>query len=1058
MVASADVIGGGNVEPRALEEEMRTAYLDYAMSVIVGRALPDVRDGLKPVHRRVLYAMNELGLGPTRSYAKCAKIVGEVMGNYHPHGDSAIYDTLVRMAQDFSMRNELVDGQGNFGSVDDDPAAAMRYCVTGDTRVRTTVGTVRIDSLVPDAVPNSDNAVDLEVLDRRGRPVRASVLFHSGEHPTLRLRTAEGFELTGTANHPVLCLVELAGVPLLLWRLLGELRPGERVAMNAQAFAARRATAPAVYHRADGGRVGAGQLSAAATAVLTRLGADIPALLEPLRSGDYYYAAVASVAPAGVQPVYSLRVDTDDHSFLTNGFVSHNTEARLARIATEMLRDLDMDTVDFVANYDGSRREPLVLPARFPNLLVNGSSGIAVGMATNIPPHNLREVIDATIAYIDDPDIDTAGLMRHIKGPDFPTGGIILGHAGIKDAYETGRGRVRVQARAHIEPLTHGKEAIVVTELPFMVKKGGEGNLMTKIAELVNDKRIPEISDLIDQSDKRGMRLVIELKRDAIPKVVLNKLYKHTPMQSTFGVNMVALVDNVPRTLNLRAVIHNYVAHQREVIVRRTKHELSEKEARAHILEGLLTALEHLDEIIELIRGSRDRDAAREQLVARFQLSPIQATAILDLRLSQLTALEADSIKQEHADVTERIAELRAILGDETRVLSVIKEELTEISERFGDERRTEISHSEDEIDIEDLIADQQMVITITQSGYIKSLPLATYRQQQRGGRGVTGMDMKDGDFIEHLFVCSSHDYLLFFSNRGKVYRSKVYELPEAQRTAKGRALVNILPLREGERIQAVVSTRDFTETQFLVFATRNGTVKKTELQAYNTPIKADGIIAINIRDDDELLAVRAVAPGDEIIMVSRAESDARSMGRDTTGVRGMHVGKNGRVIAMDVARDDMDLLVVTENGYGKRTQIGQYRKTNRGAKGVKTIGLTEQKGALAGALVVREHQELVFISVGGMVQRTAAGGISQQGRSATGVRVMNLKDDDVVSAVALVVDTGEEPAPGAADGEQSGGEQSGGEQSGGEQSGGEQSGEEQSGEEQPGEEQSAGD
>jgi DNA gyrase subunit A len=820
-MASADVIGGGNVEPRALEEEMRTAYLDYAMSVIVGRALPDVRDGLKPVHRRVLYAMNELGLGPTRPYAKCAKIVGEVMGNYHPHGDSAIYDTLVRMAQDFSMRNELVDGQGNFGSVDDDPAAAMRY-----------------------------------------------------------------------------------------------------------------------------------------------------------------------------------------------------TEARLARIATEMLRDLDMDTVDFAPNYDGSRQEPLVLPARFPNLLVNGSSGIAVGMATNIPPHNLREVVAATIAYMDDPDIDTDGLLRHVKGPDFPTGGIILGHQGIRDAYETGRGRVRVQARAHVEPLKQGKEAIVVTELPFMVKKGGDGGLIQKIADLVHDKKISEISDLRDESDKRGMRLVIELKRDVIPKVALNKLYKHTSMQSTFGVNMVALVDNVPRTLNLRAVIHNYVAHQREVIVRRTKHELSEKEARAHILLGLLIALDNLDAIIELIRASRDREDAREQLVARFELSAIQASAILDLRLSQLTALEADSIQQEHADVTERIAELRAILGDESRVLAVIKEELSEISERFGDERRTEISHSEDEIDIEDLIADQQMVITITQSGYVKSLPLATYRQQARGGRGVTGMDMKDGDFIEHLFVCSSHDYLLFFSNRGKVYRSKVYELPEASRTAKGRALVNILPLREGERIQAVVSTRDFSETKYLVFATRSGTVKKTEFLAYNTPIKADGIIAIKIRDDDELLAVRAVDPNDEIIMVSKAgltvrfaESDARSMGRDTSGVRGMDVGKDGQVIAMDVARDDMDLLVVTENGYGKRTQIGQYRKTNRGAKGVKTIKLTERKGGLAGALVVREHQELVFISVGGMVQRTSAGGISQQGRSATGVRAMNLKDEDLVSAVAVVVDTEDGPA-----------------------------------------------
>ncbi len=816
-MASADVIGGGNIEPRALEEEMRTAYLDYAMSVIVGRALPDVRDGLKPVHRRVLYAMNELGLGPTRSYSKCALIVGEVMGKYHPHGDSAIYDTLVRMAQEFSMRNPLVDGQGNFGSIDDDPAAAMRY-----------------------------------------------------------------------------------------------------------------------------------------------------------------------------------------------------TEARLARIATEMLRDLDMDTVDFTPNYDGKKQEPLVLPARFPNLLVNGSSGIAVGMATNIPPHNLGEVIDATVAYIDDPSIEVEGLMQHIKGPDFPTGGVILGRAGIRDAYETGRGRVRVQARAHIEPLKLGKEAIIVTELPFQVKKGGDGGLIQKIADLVKDGRITEIANIEDHSDKRGMRLVIELKRDAIPKVVLNKLYKHTPMQSTFGVNMVALVDNVPRTLNLLSVIHNYVAHQREVIVRRTKHELAEKEARAHILLGLLIALDNLDAIIELIRASRDRDAAREQLVARFELSHIQATAILDLRLSQLTALEADSIKQEHADVTERIAELRAILGDESRVLAIIKEELGEIRERFADGRRSEITHSEDEIDIEDLIADQQMVIAITQSGYVKSLPLATYRQQQRGGRGVTGMDMKDGDFIEHLFVCSSHDYLLFFSNRGKVYRSKVYELPEASRTAKGRALVNILPLREGERIQAVLSTRDFTETKFLVFATRNGTVKKTELLAYNTPIKADGIIAINIREDDELLAVRAVDPDDEIIMVSRAgltvrfaESDARAMGRDTTGVRGMDVGSKGRVIAMDVARDDMDLLVVTENGYGKRTRIDQYRKTNRGAKGVKTIGLTEQKGALAGALVVREHQELVFISVGGMVQRTSAGGISQQGRSATGVRVMNLKDDDLVSAIALVVEGG---------------------------------------------------
>ena len=695
------------------------------------------------------------------------------------------------------------------------------------------------------------------------------------------------------------------------------------------------------------------------------------------------------------------------------------TEARLARIATEMLRDIDADTVDFGPNYDGQNQEPLVLPARFPNLLVNGSAGIAVGMATNIPPHSLREAVAATIAYIDDPAISVEGLMRHMPGPDFPTGGVILGTSGIHSAYETGRGKIRVQARAHIEPLSQGKEAIIVTELPYQVKKGGEGGLIQKIADLVHDKKIPEISDLRDESDRRGMRLVIELKRDAIPKVVLNKLYKHTPMQTTFGVNMVALVDNVPKTLSLREVIGRYVDHQREVIVRRTKFELRHAEDRAHILEGLLIALANLDEVIATIRSSPDRETARVNLVNKFELSERQAEAILQMTLGRLTALEVDKIRQEHADILERIAELRAILGDELRVMAIVREELQEIAEAYGDERRTQISHAEGEIDIEDLIADQQMVITITNSGYIKSLPLATYRQQRRGGVGVTGMDMKDGDYIEHLFVTSTHDFLLFFTNRGKVYRLKVYELPEAQRTAKGRALVNLLPLREGERVQSVLSTRDFSESPYLLFATRNGTVKKTELQRYNTPIRADGIIAISIRDDDELVAVRRVDEGDEVIIVSRAgltvrfsEEDARAMGRDTSGVRGMNVGR-GEVIAMDIARDDQDLLVVTENGYGKRTRIDQYRKTSRGAMGVRTIKLTEAKGGLAGALVVREHQELVFISQEGMVQRTGVRGISQQGRAATGVRVMNVRDEgDCVRAIALVVES--EPDNGA--------------------------------------------
>jgi DNA gyrase subunit A len=820
-MASVDQLSGGNIEPRLLEEEMRSSYLDYAMSVIVGRALPDVRDGLKPVHRRILHAMNESGLQPTRPYRKSATVVGAVMGSYHPHGDDPIYDTLVRLAQPFAQRYPLVDGQGNFGSIDNDPPAAMRY-----------------------------------------------------------------------------------------------------------------------------------------------------------------------------------------------------TEARLARLATELLRDLDSDTVDFGPNFDGSRLEPLVLPSRFPNLLVNGSSGIAVGMATNIPPHNLRETVDAVIAYIDDPAIDTAGLLRHMKGPDFPTGGIIVGRQGIRDAYETGRGRVLVRGRAHIEPLRQGKEAIIVTEMPYQVSKGDGRNdgsgLIKKIAEVVNDKKIPEISDLRDESDKSGVRLVIELKRDAIPKVVLNKLYKHTSLQTTFGVNMVALVDNVPRTLGLRDVILHYVDHQRDVVVRRTKEELRKREARAHILEGLLIALDNLDEVIELIRSSADPETARTGLMGRFSLSLEQAEAILAMTLRRLTALEAGRIKAEHEEVMERIQELRTLLGDESLIMGLIREELLEIREAYGDDRRTEITHSEDDLDIEDLIADQQMVITITKSGYIKSLPLATYRMQRRGGKGVTGMDMKEDDYIEHLFICSTHDYLLFFTNRGKVYRSKVYELPEASRTAKGRALVNVLPLRDGERVQSVQATRDFSEHRYLVFATRKGQIKKTELQAYNTPIKADGIIAINIRDDDELVAVRGTSGEDDIIMVSRSgqaakfsEEQVRPMGRDTSGVRGMNVSqKDNYVLAMDIARHEQDLLVVTENGFGKRTAMDDYPRKGRGTMGVKTITLTDRKGVLAAALAVREHQELVFISEAGMVQRTSVRGINRYGRASQGVRVMNVADDDRVSAVALVMET----------------------------------------------------
>jgi DNA gyrase subunit A len=809
----------GRIEERELTNEMRSSYLDYAMSVIVGRALPDVRDGLKPVHRRVLYAMHDLGLQPNRPYRKCAFIVGEVMGKYHPHGDTAIYDTLARMAQEFSLRYPLVDGQGNFGSIDDDPPAAMRY-----------------------------------------------------------------------------------------------------------------------------------------------------------------------------------------------------TEARLARLATELVRDIEAETVEFGPNYDESTQEPVILPARFPNLLVNGSTGIAVGMATNIPPHNLREVIGAVRSYVDNPDIDLKGLMKHVKGPDFPGGGTIMGSSGIEEAYRSGRGSVRLRAKAHVEPLRGGKEAIIVSELPFMVKKGGDGGLITKIADLVREKKITGVSDLRDESDRSGMRLVIELKRGGDPaQVVLNQLYKRTPMQTSFGINMVALVDGVPRTLSLKELIQHYVGHQREVVTRRTQHQLRRAEARAHILEGLLIALDNLDAVIKLIRGSKDPDTARQGLIKKFELSEEQAQAILDMRLQRLTALESDKVRSEHAELVKRIKELRAILGDEARIDALITDELAAIADRYGDERRTEITAAEGEVDIEDLIADQQMVISITASGYAKRLPLATYRQQRRGGKGVMGMNLKEGDYIEHLHICSTHDYLLFFTNQGKVYRLKVYELPEGSRTSKGQALVNVLPLRDKERVMAVIPTRDFKEGKYLVFATANGLVKKTEFAAYNTPIRADGIIAIKIRKGDELVQVRLTSGKDDLLLVSKSghasrfsNSAVRAMGRDTSGVKGMNVSDKGnRVLALDVARPECELLVVTENGYGKRTKVSDYPVKGRGTKGVLTIKLTTKKGGLAGALMVREHQDLLFISQNGMVQRTSVSDISLMGRATQGVRVMNVGSGDRVSAVAPVVESG---------------------------------------------------
>jgi DNA gyrase subunit A len=807
----------GRIETRELEQEMRSSFLDYAMSVIVSRALPDVRDGLKPVHRRVLYGMHESGMQPGRPYKKCANIVGSVMGQYHPHGDSAIYDTLVRLAQSFSMRYPLVDGQGNFGNIDGYPAAAMRY-----------------------------------------------------------------------------------------------------------------------------------------------------------------------------------------------------TECRLTRLATELLRDIDADTVDFKPNYDESRREPTVLPARFPNLLVNGSSGIAVGMATNIPPHHLGETVDALVAMIDEPSIDIERLMQHVKGPDFPTAGIIVGRDGIREAYRSGRGRIVMRARAHIEELRGGRTAVVINELPYGVKKGGDEGVIRKIADLVKEGTISEVADLKDLSDKSGMRIEVHLKRDAVPQVALNKLYKHTPLQTTFGYNAVALVDGVPRTLGLRDLLYHYLEHQRVVVTRRLKYELRQAEARAHILEGYLIALDNLDEVIALIRGAADADEARNGLIERFQLSELQAQAILDLRLRALTGLERKRVEQEFKDLQERIKELRAILGDEARIDAVIREELLEIKTIYGrnDDRRTEIVAAEGELELEDLIAEEDMVIAITQSGYIKRLPVTTYREQKRGGIGVMGMELKDEDYIEHLFVASTHDYILFFTNVGKVYRLKVHELPLGSRQSKGRAIVNLLPFRQGESVRAVVQTRDFEEAEYLFFGTKNGIVKKTKLAAYNTPLKSDGIIAIKMREGDELIGVRHTSGDDDVLVVSRNgqairfhEKDVRAMGRDASGVQGMKLRAGDEVIAVNVAQDDADLLVVTENGYGKRTRVGEYPVKGRGGMGVKTVQLTEARGHLAGARVVREGYQVMLISTGGTVIRMPVAGIKRLGRSTQGVIVMRLREGEQVSTLAPVVE-----------------------------------------------------
>lgn len=802
-----------------ISQEMRSSFLDYAMSVIVARALPDVRDGLKPVHRRILYAMHDLGMHSDKAYKKSARIVGEVIGKYHPHGDSAVYDTMVRMAQDFNYRYMLVDGHGNFGSVDGDAAAAMRY-----------------------------------------------------------------------------------------------------------------------------------------------------------------------------------------------------TEARMSKISMELLRDINKDTIDYQDNYDGSEREPIVMPSRFPNLLVNGTSGIAVGMATNIPPHQLGEVIDGVLAISKDPDLTIMELMEIITGPDFPTAGLILGRSGIRKAYETGRGSITLRAKVEIEQKSNGKEVIIVRELPYQVNKA---KLIEKIAELVRDKRLDGITDLRDESDRKGMRIVIEVRKDANANVLLNNLYKQTALQTSFGINLLALVDGQPKVLNLKQCLEYYLDHQVVVIRRRTEFELKKAEARAHILEGLRIALDNLDAVISLIRSSRTTDIAREGLMTQFKLSEKQAQAILDMRLQRLTGLEREKIEEEYQNLMQLIAELKAILADNEKVLEIIREELTEIKERFNDVRRTEIvSGGLEMIEDEDLIPRENIVITLTHNGYVKRLPVSTYRAQRRGGRGIQGMGTNEDDFVEHLITTSTHDTILFFTNKGKVYRSKGYEIPEFSRTAKGIPIINLLEIEKGEWVNAIIPVSEFVDDWFLFFTTKEGISKRSPLSSFAN-IRNNGLIALNLREGDELISVRMTDGSKEMIIGTKngllirfPEIDVRSMGRTATGVKGITLSDDDEVVGMEVLEESAEILVVTKNGYGKRTPSEEYRRQGRGGKGIKTCNITDKNGDLVTMKVVTGEEDLMLITTGGVLIRIPVSSISMTGRNTQGVKLISLNkaENEYVATVAKVDKEEEKP------------------------------------------------
>lgn len=1233
-----------NDQPRDINVEMKRAFIDYSMSVIMSRALPDIRDGLKPVHRRILYAMNEQGMSYEKAYKKSARIVGEVLGKYHPHGDQAVYDSLVRMAQDFSLRYPLIAGQGNFGSVDGDSAAAMRYCVTGDAMVLTDQGIKEIK----DIASGEQTDIDVQIINYQNKKTHASKFFNSGKHPTIYLLTKQGYELEGSYNHPVITWVNDHGIPHLKWKMLSEITKKDYVVLNRSShcfpkkncslqqyhplvskrtkifplpkmmneelafllgalvsegsfhqkqilfnnlnkeyynkvkeailyqfpgiklyertlpkchcvelsiyysyvveflknigltqttsehkeipFTVLQSTRECIASFLSGLFEGDGSVSykldkrhgrksieltylskskklihQLKTVLLNfgivttlpykdkrtpcykliisdvhnvrkfqenvgfscskkqkrlakvyclnttrmskndfipflagylrtkykdplfhrynydrynnlrrnyhllmkKLDAVDKKLIDDLLQYEYFFNRIYEIAPTSEEKtVYSLRVDSSCHSYVANGFINHNTETKMAKITKLMLQDIDKETVEWRDNFDGTLKEPEVLPAVLPNLLVNGSSGIAVGMATNMAPHNICEVIDGTIRMIDAPETSTAELMEIVKGPDFPTGGIICGRGGILSAYSTGRGSLVIRAKTSIEE-GEQKNKIIVHELPYQVNKSV---LLQTIAELVKDKKIEGISDLRDESDRKGMRIVIELKRDAIDDVVLNQLFEHTELQSSFGVLNLAIVKGEPKVLTLKEILQHYIEYRILVITRRTTYDLKKAKEKMHILEGLMIALRNIDEVIKIIRHSKEVEEAKNGLMARFKLSEIQAKAILDMRLQKLTGMEIESLEKDYKETKELIEQLEAILTDKQKILTEIKRELLEIKEKFGDNRRTQIVEGEAGIDIEDLIPVQEVVVTITKEGYIKRIPTETYRTQHRGGKGLIGVRPKEEDFVVDSFITSTHDYLMFFTNHGRVYWLKAYKIPEGDRHAKGKAIINLLPrLEEGEKVATAVPIHEFDDQHFLIFTTKQGTIKKTLLSAYGN-IRVNGIIALKLEEGDELMSV-VQSDGTKTVMIATAsgqacrfnEKELRPMGRATHGVIGIRMkNKKDAVVAMTVVDITGSLFTLTENGFGKRSPIDEYRMTHRGSKGVRTIVTNERNGNVVFVSQVNDENELIITTEHGMTVRIPVRDIREQGRNTMGVRIMRLNEGDKVVSVTI--------------------------------------------------------